>query len=121
MLGDPNTLIYASDKYRRLLRKHLNADDYYLVALNEKNKIVGALPTFIKRNNNYGNIINSLPFYGSNGGIIEYCGDINVRCALLEAFNNLAQKEGCVASTIITSPFEGNLNLYKEKTQYSFF
>lgn len=117
ILQKENTLIYASMKYRELLKELLNDKSYYLVA-KKNNCIVGVLPCFLRENERYGNIINSLPFYGSTGSII--CDDEEVREKILTAYYQFSKDCQCVASTIITSPFEKENKWYREKTRPQF-
>jgi hypothetical protein len=116
---DPESLFFASNKYRLLLKEVLNAEDNYFLAINYKNQIIGVLPSFLKRNELYGNVLNSLPFFGSNGGIIEHHGDQETKKALLGAFNRFAIDNNCLASTIILSPFESNKNFYETEFDYT--
>lgn len=120
--SDEHTLIYSSIKYRNLLRRIVNGEDYYLVA-KENGQIVGALPIFMKHNNVYGNIINSLPFYGSNGGAIcssSVPGCRDIKRKLLDAFYNLAEEKAAVSTTIITNPFEEHIDIYEKFTYYDY-
>ena len=59
-------LLYSSIEYKFLLETYLNAKSIYFVAY-KKNNIIGCLPLFESQNHGMGTIINSLPFYGSNG------------------------------------------------------
>ena len=69
--------------------------------------MVGALPAFLRRGTDgRGAVLNSLPFFGSNGGLLEFDGSPAVRRALLDRFDTLAREEGCVSSTIVTSPLD---------------
>jgi hypothetical protein len=107
-------LFYASNKYRIVLKSFLQQEDYYLVAIEDNGNILGVLPAFVCKNSIHGNVINSLPFYGSNGGILEFNDDIDVRGELIRAYEDVARRTSCVASTIITSPFQ-NMPEYYEK------
>jgi hypothetical protein len=109
-----NSLLYASWNYKQLLETYLGTSSYYLLAWKE-NRIAGCLPLMIKHNEKYGSVANSLPFYGSNGGIIVSPGlgseEANsVRTCLLREAEKLVEREKCVASTIISNPLdpEGN-------------
>jgi len=115
LLEDESTLLYASNKYRRFLREFLGIEDNYLIAIDVNGSMLGAFPAFFKRNATYGNVLNSLPFYGSNGAIVEYQGNREVRRQLLSAFNTLAEEQKCVATTIITSPFEQDIGFYEKE------
>ena len=89
---DAHSLLYGSIKYRDLLRQVTNCEDLYLIAKN-RGEIVGILPVFLKRNSKYGDILNSLPFYGSNGGVMcrPDSGDAPIiKRKLLDAARQLA-------------------------------
>lgn len=117
VLQSPQSLIYASDLYRRLLQSFLKAKASYLIAHDARGEIVGALPAFLCMSE-YGCVLNSLPFYGSHGGVIEYHGNTSVRQALLEAFLKLAEERHCISATVISVPFERDLFLYKDILHY---
>lgn len=112
-----DSMIYLSSIYKILLENILEADSRYLIAV-ENEEIVGILPTFIKKSKKYGNVINSLPFYGSNGGFLTSSEE--AKQALLEAYNELVKEEKCVSGTIITSPFENDYDWYKENVDYTY-
>lgn len=117
-----DTLLYTSLKYRNLLRQHVEARDYYLIARRE-NKVVGALPLFLKKNPEYGNVLNSLPFYGSNGGVIISPSEPDpdsIFKALADSLHSLAREKEVVITTIITSPFEQHAQLYEQELAPSF-
>jgi hypothetical protein len=116
LLEKEDALLYASLKYRDFLRQYIGAEDRYLIA-KIGNDIVGALPVFLKKNVSYGNILNSLPFYGSNGGVIISTGVMDpepIFKKLFEAFHDLARETDAVIATVITSPFEHYFEFYKE-------
>ncbi|HKL38768.1 MAG TPA: GNAT family N-acetyltransferase [Bacteroidales bacterium] len=105
-----HTLFYHSNRFRLFLKEMLEGEDHYLLAL-EQGQICGALPAF-RINSPLGSCLNSLPFFGSNGGIIEKQGREEVQNALLSAFYDLAQKNQALAATIIASPFEHHQDAY---------
>ncbi|MBC7865488.1 MAG: GNAT family N-acetyltransferase [Bacteroidia bacterium] len=117
--GSPETLLFASNKYRKFLKSFLNEEDVYFVALDEQGEIKGVLPAFLKKNNEFGNVLNSLPFYGSNGGIIEFEQNETVRDLLVNEFYKFAEKNNCVSSTIISSPLEPMEEFYERTTSYT--
>lgn len=110
---------FASIHYRNALRESLQGVDNYLVAQRE-NEIVGIMPVFIHKDSKIGCVINALPFFGSHGQAITKSHDPNIEKALIESFNNLAEQNNCVASTIVTSPFSSNLESYERYSKYSF-
>jgi len=122
LLKDERSLFNSSLKFRELLRRVTGALDYYLITL-EDNKVVGALPTFLRLNAKYGNVLNSLPWYGSNPGIVvdpSYPDRQQVKINLLNTFHELAQEKKAATSTIITRPFEVDQELYRNHTRYNF-
>jgi len=100
---DDRTLLYPSLPFRRLMKMLYEGEDHYLLAL-EDGTIRGALPAFLMKSK-LGNSLISLPFFGSNGGVIEYDGNREVWDKLLNAFRALALQKKCLTSTIIASPF----------------
>lgn len=77
-----------------------DAIPYYFVAL-EDAKIVGALPSFMKKGK-LGPVLNSMPWFGSNPGVTT-----ENRMAfemLLKAFDSTAKWTDCFSSTIISPP-----------------
>jgi hypothetical protein len=109
----PEGIFYHSLKWRDVIRSFIKADDYYFIA-REGKEIVGAFPSFLKENSRYGNIINSLPFYGSHGAILakNSAEKDRIRKKLLGAFDSFAREKRCLLANIISSPFEKNPSFY---------
>lgn len=113
----PETLFYHSSKYKNFLKSLLRCDEEYLLAVDGEN-ICGVIPLMFaewegKR------VYNSLPFYGSNGGIVaEHDGAYE---ALADAYREITRRQTTLSSTIIESPFatqpanglSGNLSDYR--------
>ncbi len=122
VLSNETGLIYTSIKYRKFLEHILEeSEPFYLIA-HDGGRMVGALPSFIRRNQHYGNVLNSLPFYGSPGGVIVSPDAPNkeeVKRALMQAFHSLALREQAAASTIISNPLEGDHEFYELHSQYT--
>jgi hypothetical protein len=116
------SLLYSSLKYRNFLKRILgNSQDLYLVAY-ESGRMVGAIPSFVKYNSNYGNILNSLPFYGSNGGMIVSPKAIDskaVKQSLLDAFHSLAVENSVISSTLISNPLNADIEFYETYSRYT--
>lgn len=100
-------------KWRNFMARVLDARPIYFAARDIKARIHGVLPGFIKSNPS-GSMLNSLPFFGTSGGIV--CPDKNpaVYQALFSAWHDLAKQEKCVSSTIITSPFFDDQEMYEQ-------
>lgn len=110
-----HSLIYLSLPFRHFLESLLpEGESRYLCAL-QGGQVVGALPAFLCRNRQLGNVLNSLPFFGSNGGVVvsPHVGDrLQVQCDLIEAFDRLAREESVVTSTIISNPLNPESDFY---------
>ena len=111
-----SSLLYSSLVYRQYLRALLpESRDRYVIAL-EAGEVVGAFPAFVKYSSRFGNVLNSLPFYGSNGGITVAPGAANreaVKRALMDAFISLGATENVVASTLISNPLQDEEEFYR--------
>lgn len=114
----PYPLFFASSAYKNLLSRFLNAEPNYLLAVNDIGKIVGSLP-LIKCDSNWGTVFNSLPFYGSNGGVMSF-GDNNVVNQLLRHYKELLGGEKVVSGTIVSSPFEPENEMYEKQLDVRF-
>ena len=111
LLQHDQALLYSSLRFRRLIQTLIEGDDHYLLAL-EDGVIRGALPAFLMKSR-LGNSLVSLPFFGSNGGVVEHEGNREVWGKLLNAFRALALENQCVSSTIIASPFQDRPRWYQ--------
>ena len=81
-----NTRLYYSLHFKSLLYDFLGAKSHYVVAV-DRNRVNGILPLMIK-GGKYGEVLNSLPFYGSNGGIIA--NNMEASFILRECYNQFA-------------------------------
>jgi hypothetical protein len=115
---NPNSLIYANSKYISLISEHLDAESSWLIA-KRGNDIVGALPFSIKQGSS-GFVYNSLPYYGSNGGVIQNVVDKEVKFNLIEEYYELAKRSSAACATIITNPLEKDYEIYKKIIKYNF-
>lgn len=116
-------LLYSSLHYRDFLQRILqNSAPHYLLAY-EGERLVGALPSFLCQNPTYGNVLNSLPFFGSNGGLIlSHTLDNSslVKQALLAAFIDLATSKKVTVSALISNPLAADQAFYEEHTRYAY-
>jgi CelD/BcsL family acetyltransferase involved in cellulose biosynthesis len=118
----PQGTFHYGLKYRNLLNQLLpSSDSIYLLAKKE-GQIVGILPTFIRRSQK-GNLLNSLPFYGSHGGPLtakEISQTSDVKRSLLKQVQELAVLERCLVSTIVTPLFDSDSKIYEEELSFDF-
>ena len=98
-----SALLYHSLRYQELLSRLLGAVAEYYLALDALGTVRGVLPIFCK-DGPHGLVYNSLPFYGSNGGIIA--DNDETRKLLLEHFNRLIVKDGVASATLISNPLQ---------------
>ena len=120
----PEATIYHTREFLDLIASHLNVQAYIL-ALKEKDKIIGAIPLMLKKNSKFGNVINSSPFFGSYGGIIAEPNllpleKMEIKKALIQFFKEFAIKNDCILSTMIISPFDRDQVFYLENVGYSY-
>jgi hypothetical protein len=97
-----NSLFYHSTKYKEFLEDLLGCESKYLLAY-DNCKIVAVLPLMIK-NGGLGKVVNSLPYYGSNGGVIGQAGIASK--SLLEEYDNIAKQKDILSSTIVENPLD---------------
>jgi hypothetical protein len=117
----PASSLFQCLRYRTFLRKMLDAgsatptvEDHYLVAL-DGDRVVGAIPAFVKRNARYGNVVNSLPFVGSNGGVMVDATAVDYEPTfrfLLKGFHDFCDSVDAISSTIVNRPIDPDDVLY---------
>ncbi len=117
----PDALIFHSVPYLRMLRRIVAAgSDQYLLAF-ESNRIVGALPVFLK-SGAQGNVLNSLPFFGSNGGLLldpDFSAAENARQVLIDAWHSLGREQDVVAATLVSNPLSEMDVFYRTTLRHS--
>jgi len=109
VLERENISIYHSLIYRDLLSVCTGANAHYFIAIDNDNKIVGVLPSFVK-DGKHGKILNSLPFYGSHGGVIG--DDKDIAKELLQFLETFAEKERYLSFTINSNLYDSMIAMY---------
>ncbi|MBM3503519.1 MAG: GNAT family N-acetyltransferase [Alphaproteobacteria bacterium] len=99
----PSHLIYATWSFRSFLRDTLGCRPSYLGAIDQAGNLVAALP-LMSQEGRFGRVVNSLPFFGSNGGLIG--ADPAARATLWSAYVGIARAPGTAAATVIFAPGE---------------
>jgi Acetyltransferase (GNAT) domain len=115
--AQPASLVYASLAFRNFLSRVTNGEDRYLIAV-ERNAVVGVLPAFLQPDRGHGAVLNSLPFFGSIGGVLAARGRDDVAAALLDGFDRVAADAGCISRTIITSPLDPDTRWYERHVTF---
>lgn len=101
------TLLYTSIPYLKCLRTFLNCE-IEIIIIKEDEVLIGYFPLAFKIDSLFGNICNSLPFYGSNGGMVirESTDKNQVRELLLKEFYKIIEQRNCLAYTIVSNPMD---------------
>ncbi len=100
-----SSLIYTSQNFLHLISNYLKSELYQIVAKKD-GQIVGYMP-YIQKTSKHGTIVNSLPFFGSNGGPISILNQESVDNYLLKEFlNRVSSIPKILSSTVIENPFE---------------
>jgi len=94
-------LVYQSLAWRDLLVDLLGCRAEYLV-VRSRGRITGALPMMWRQTSGR-TILNSLPYFGSNGGIVA--SDAISHDHLVSAWNERACDPGTASATMICNPF----------------
>jgi hypothetical protein len=98
------SLLYYSTKYKDFLEDLLDIESNYLMVVDESDNIQAVLP-LMQKEGKFGTIINTLPYYGSNGGVIAK--DNKARNILLNHYNELTNAVS--GATYITNPLQENI------------
>src|SRR5579871_3162753 len=101
--GHPAGLVYYLSAYRRFLMRMQNCRCETMIAWHGR-RVVGVLPA-MSMDGPYGTVLNSLPFFGSNGGVLA--ADADVAATLRKSFDERASS--CAAATWISNPFVESL------------
>lgn len=104
------SLVYSSSGYVGLVSAETSSQPYWIVS-REEGRIVSALPLLV-RSGSLGPVVNSLAYYGSNGGIITHGESRHAKLAALEAYRAFCERIGAVASTLITNPLLRDSDFY---------
>jgi CelD/BcsL family acetyltransferase involved in cellulose biosynthesis len=99
--AQPCSLLYQSLLYRDLLLDYVGCEAHYLVAL-DAGEIQGVLPLMSTERDGR-RVHNSLPYYGSNGGVLA--ATESAHDALLSAYAELATSADTAAATLVPNPF----------------
>ncbi len=108
----PDALLFHSATWLRVISE-CTGGELRVLSASDANGLVGVLPLFISPNKGLGRVANSLPFFGSNGGILAIPGrEQDVFQTLAPAFEELVQLENLRAWTLIQGIFDNNDALY---------
>jgi hypothetical protein len=100
LLGCPEAMLYHSPKYRRLLVELLECRPLGAAVL-DGDELVG-IAAVMESDGPQGRILNSLPFYGSHGGLLARTDA--ARRTLAEWYRDLVAGDGIAAATMVENP-----------------
>jgi hypothetical protein len=101
------SLIYYTPSYRKFVQSVIPNTSSLVFGAFVDQKLTGILPSVILRNDKYGDVLNSLPFFGSHGGPLvrdDFFAKGEVREALLVAFSTRIQRADFSSVTLIENP-----------------
>jgi len=108
-LDSVNSTFFHSSKFLKLLNNLLEAKNLF-IKVKDGNEISGIIPMFVK-DTKYGKVQNSLPYFGSYGGVLSK--KIEISKLILNELNNFNQENEVLSSVIIENPFSDN-NIYEK-------
>lgn len=98
----PAALLYHSLRYRDFLVSMLGCEPRYVLAVVDS-RVVGAFP-LMATDGPHGVVLNSLPYYGSNGGSLVT--GPSARHALHEWYRGEVDNRSVAAATVVANPFD---------------
>ena len=117
IINQNESTFYQSVNHLKFLESILKLKANY-ISIKDKNKLVGVMPYFEKKEE-YGIVINSLPFFGSYGGIISNSSEIDKK--ILDELNSINKEKDILSSVIIDNPFNTKNKLYSKKFVHNVF
>lgn len=108
LLSCEDSLLYQSSRYMALLVDLLGCRQATLLARDKQGNLLAALP-LMEADGPFGVVVNSLPFFGSNGGVI---GSSAAAChALLRTYNTRVAQKDVAAATVVENPLTCNRSI----------
>ena len=107
LVSAPQNLIYPTRPFLAFLQDATDSELHCLLA-EEDGHVLGVFPYLMRRDERFGAVYNSLPWYGSYGGcsLSEEAGP-EVRKVLADAWSDMLQNSSSLLTgTTILSPFE---------------
>ena len=108
----PNSLIYSCPRFIELISDHLDASPGWILAKDET-RILGALPFAQSKAGEFGTVFNSLPYYGSNGGVLQCKLNNKIKASLVKGYFDYAQSLNACSATLTTNPLQMDHEIYE--------
>jgi len=110
-----SSTFYHSVNHLNFLESQINSKPFF-ITVREQNKLIDVLP-FLMKKTKFGKVVNSLPFFGSYGGLV---GPLNTSKLILESFNEFNNENDILSSVIISNPFAEVSDLYEKYFDYTY-
>lgn len=104
LLENDQTILYQSFKYIKFIKELTGSESSFFI-LKNNDQLLAIMPFLIKESK-YGKVLNSLPFYGSNGAVIAKDNNLEYKLEILKFYKDYIFQNKFLSSTIIVSPFE---------------
>ena len=104
LLENNSCTFYQSSKHLKFLQKLLKIKAEFVTAI-ENDKLIGVLPLF-RNKTKFGTVINSLPFFGSYGGVIS--DKEEAKKNIIKFLNEYNKQHDILSSVIIADPFDSS-------------
>ncbi len=120
-LAQSDYLIQQSASWVNVVKSVEDDENYFIVAKDENDKTCGMLSVFLHENQ-YGNLLISVPSFGGYGGVIVKNDENSeeIHKLLLTEMIDFAKKKNCVLATISTPPFFEQKSFYDKFFQPEF-
>ena len=99
-------LFFYSIKYKNFLEELLECESHYYIVVDD-NEILAVYPMMLKKGK-LGIVYNSLPFYGSHGGILSTSD--NATNMLIKKINEISTLNDTASNMYVSNLFENNSN-----------
>lgn len=116
--GCPHSLAYHRSDFLGVVSRELGAEPLWIV-VRSAGEIVGVMPIAMK-SGTYGIVVNSLPYFGSNGAVIQKNDDVAIAKLLIAEFERFCSDLPAAAWTIITNPLDEKDGFYQEELDWNF-
>ena len=107
----PYSLVYTTSHYIRVVAAETRSEARW-ITVSDENGMRAAIPILV-RPGALGPVVNSLAYYGSNGGILCDGAEDEARRAAADAFVAHCEDVGAVSSTLITNPLLKDDDFYR--------
>jgi lipid II:glycine glycyltransferase (peptidoglycan interpeptide bridge formation enzyme) len=114
ILKSKNSILYHSVIYKKFLGNTLpNTVHKYIIVI-KKNKVIASFPCVIKLSEK-GNILNSLPFFGSHGSLLGFEKLTNYEVKkVFSKLNDLIIKYNILSTTIVDGYNKNNYSIFNK-------